>query len=88
MTKPFTIDLTSRVPRLSWLNAKTRKQSDYGRKNRSGHLPEHTEAVVENGSRRFATEVEKAFKASVEKNHELLEKLTDTPIPDVTEAGL
>lgn len=38
------------VPRLSWLNAKTFKQGNGGRKNRSGYKQEHTQALVDNES--------------------------------------
>ena len=55
-----TIDLTSRIPRLSWLNGKTRKQANGGRKGISGHRQEWDTALVENGSRTLAKEVDKA----------------------------
>lgn len=38
------------IPRLSWLNAKTHRQSNGGRKNRSGYKQEHTAALIENES--------------------------------------
>ena len=43
-----TIDLTLKIPRLSWLNGKTFKQGNGGRKNLSGHLPEHLKALEDN----------------------------------------
>jgi hypothetical protein len=57
-----TIDLTPRVPVLSFIGAKQFRQSGQQRKGRSGHLPEHTEALVYNGGRTFAAEVEKILK--------------------------
>jgi len=61
-----TIDLTPRVPVLSFIGAKQFRQSGQQRKGRSGHLPEHTEALVYNGGRTFAAEVEKASLALLE----------------------
>ena len=43
-----TIDLVPRGPRLAWLNGKTCPQGNLGRKGRSGHLPEHTQALLDN----------------------------------------
>ena len=48
-----------RIPRLSWLNAKTYKLGT-SRKNAPGRKPEAIEAFVENASRAFAVEIEKA----------------------------
>lgn len=45
------LDLVSPVPRLAFLGAKQYRQSGQQRKGRSGHLPEHTAALVENTSR-------------------------------------
>ena len=56
-----TIDLTLKTPRLSWIGGKMFRQSGQQRKGRSGHLTEHTESFVENGSRTFAAEVAKAL---------------------------
>ena len=39
-----TIDLTPRIPRLAFLNGKTFKQANGGRKNNSGHGFEHAQA--------------------------------------------
>lgn len=57
------IDLTVKMPRLTWLGGKTFKQGS-GRKNRPGHNTELNEALVENGSRTFATKVDKALSDS------------------------
>ena len=73
------MDLTSRMPRLSWLNGKTHPQGNGGRKGISGHLPEHTDSLVENGSRTFAAEVDKVFNVSVTKNETLLGAIPDEP---------
>jgi hypothetical protein len=35
------------IPRLSWLNAKTFRQGNGGRKNRSGYKQEHIAALVD-----------------------------------------
>ena len=43
-----TIDLTRKTPRLIWLNGKTFKQGNGGRKNRSGYQPEHLKALEDN----------------------------------------
>jgi hypothetical protein len=56
-----TIDLTVRIPRLTFISGKTHPQGNGGRKNRSGHSTEWAEAMGENGSRTFATEVDKAL---------------------------
>jgi hypothetical protein len=48
--KNFTIDLTPKIPRLSWINAKTRKQANGGRKNTSGHAEEHALANADNSN--------------------------------------
>ena len=45
-----TIDLTLRVPRLSWVNAKTRSQGNGGRSGNSGHLQEHIAANPDNAN--------------------------------------
>ena len=45
-----TIDLTPRVPRLSWLSSKTFRQGNGGRKNQSGHLQEHEAANTDNAN--------------------------------------
>lgn len=39
-----TIDLTLKIPRLTWLNGKQFKQANGGRKNISGHAEEHAQA--------------------------------------------
>lgn len=54
-----TIDLMRKVPALSFIGAKQFRQSGQQRKNRSGHLTEHTLAY--NGGRNFAAAVEKAL---------------------------
>lgn len=54
------------TPRFAWLGAKQYKQSGDSRKNRSGHGPEHSQAIVENASRGFAKEVNKALAPSPE----------------------
>ena len=46
-----TIDLTPKYPSLSFIGARQFRQSGQQRKGRSGHKPEHTEALVENASR-------------------------------------
>ena len=46
-----TIDLTVKIPRLSWLGGKQGKQGNGGRGSRSGHLQEFTEALYEHASR-------------------------------------
>ncbi len=56
-----TIDLTRKVPALSFIGAKQFRQSGQQRKNRSGHLTEHTESLAYNGGRNFAAAVEKAL---------------------------
>ncbi|PWT76393.1 MAG: hypothetical protein C5B59_06620 [Bacteroidetes bacterium] len=74
------IDLSPSIPRSSFLNLKTRKQANGGRKNRSRHLPEHTEALVENGSRTFAAEVSKALQPDNEvvlENLKVAEQMSD-----------
>ncbi len=45
-----TIDLTPRVPSLSWLSGKTFRQGNGGRKNQSGHAEEHTRANTDNAN--------------------------------------
>lgn len=62
------VDLVSNVPRLSFLTFKTRPQSTHGRKNRSGHSPEHDQALVDN----VAVDVAKANAVVLEnlKNNE------------------
>ena len=45
-----TIDLTVKHPTLSFIGARQFRQSGQQRKGRSGHLPEHTAALVENAS--------------------------------------
>ena len=45
------------IPRLSWLNGKTRPSSIGDRCGISGHGCEHTTANAENASRDFATQV-------------------------------
>ena len=50
--------------KLSWLGGKQYKQGD-SRKNRSGVSPEHRLALVENASRTFAVEIEKALKSEI-----------------------
>jgi len=49
------------IPRLTWVRGKTYKQGNGGRKGRSGHLSEHMESFIENGSRTFAKEVDKVL---------------------------
>lgn len=56
-----TIDLMRKVPALSFIGAKQFRQSGQQRKNRSGHLTEHTESLAYNGGRNFAAAVEKAL---------------------------
>jgi len=48
-------------PRLSWLGGKTYKQQGDSRRGRSGHGPEHAEAIPENASRVLAKEIDKAL---------------------------
>ena len=48
--------------KLSWLGG---KQYGDSRKNRSGVSPEHRLALVENASRTFAVEIEKALKSEI-----------------------
>lgn len=48
------------LPRLSWVNLKTRATHSGGRSGISGFKPELLEACTENASRIFATEVQKA----------------------------
>jgi len=48
--KNFTIDLTSKIPRLSWINAKVRKQANGGGRNASGHAEEHARANADNSN--------------------------------------
>ena len=55
-----TIDLTVKHPTLSFIGARQFRQSGQQRKGRSGHLPEHTEALVENASRKLAAETEQS----------------------------
>ncbi len=45
-----TIDLTPRVPSLSWLSGKTFRQGNGGRKNRSGYAEEHKAANTDNAN--------------------------------------
>jgi hypothetical protein len=35
------------IPKLSWLGGKTARQGNGGRKNRSGYVPEHTAAILD-----------------------------------------
>lgn len=49
-----TIDLTRKVPALSFIGARMYRQSGLQRKGCSGHLLEHTEALAENAARRGA----------------------------------
>jgi hypothetical protein len=49
------------VPRLVWLGGKQAKQQGDSRKNRSHFGQEHASAVVENASRTFTKEVDKAL---------------------------
>jgi hypothetical protein len=55
------LDTVSNLPSLAFIGARQFRQSGQQRKGRSGHKPEHTEALAENASRMFATEVEKAL---------------------------
>jgi hypothetical protein len=55
-------------PRLSWINAKTAPQQNGGRKNNPGRKEEH----------------ETAFKDSIARNRELLEKLAKGEIGNET----
>ena len=48
--KNFTIDLTPKIPRLSWLKGKMYKQANGGRKNTSGHAEEHALANADNSN--------------------------------------
>lgn len=59
------LDLMPRIPRLIFISGKTHPQGNGGRKNRSRHLPEHTQAVTENASRTLAKEVDKALTPAV-----------------------
>jgi hypothetical protein len=54
--KPFSLN----IPSLTHIAEKTRK-TGIPRKNRPGLKPEHTAALIENASRSFATEVDKAL---------------------------
>lgn len=47
------------VPRLSWINFKTKATHSGGRSGISGFKPEFAEAFVENAGRTFAKEVQK-----------------------------
>lgn len=51
--------------KLSWLGGKQHSQQGDSRKNRSGVSPEHRLALVENASRTFAVEIEKALKSEI-----------------------
>jgi hypothetical protein len=46
--KQLTIDLTPKVSALAFIGLKTRPQANYGRKNISGHAPEHVLANADN----------------------------------------
>ena len=69
------------APRLSWLSARTRKQANGGRKGISGHNTEHSAALVENGSRTFAAEVEKAQTPAVSITEDVLLSIPTGDIP-------
>jgi hypothetical protein len=43
-----TIDRTNKLPVLTFVGLKTHPQANYGRKNRSGHAPEHVQANADN----------------------------------------
>jgi len=58
-----TIDLTVKIPRLSWLGGKSFGQGNGGRKNTPGHNTELNEALVENGSRTFAAQIKEIVEA-------------------------
>lgn len=47
------------IPRLSWINVKTKATHSGGRSGTSGFKSEHAEAFVENAGRTFAKEVQK-----------------------------
>jgi hypothetical protein len=49
------------IPRLSFINAKTFKQSFGSRSSQSGRGPEQVEANAENASRVFAIEIDKPY---------------------------
>jgi len=53
------------VKPLAWLGGKSYTQVFGSRKGRSGHKPEHTEAIVEDASRSFAKEVDKALEVAL-----------------------
>jgi|GEM_PF-6189272 hypothetical protein len=53
LTPPLFDQLVNRLPkgpRLGWLTLKSRPQANGGRKNNSGHLPEHIEANKDNAN--------------------------------------
>ena len=58
-----TIDLTLKIPRLSWQGGKTLKQRNGGRKKTPGHNTELNEALVENGSRTFSAQIKEIVEA-------------------------
>ena len=58
-----TIDLTVKIPRLSWLGGKQGKQGNGGQGSRSGHNTELNEALVENGSRTFTAQIKEIVEA-------------------------
>jgi hypothetical protein len=70
-TVPQMLDRTSNIPRLSWVGAKVRKNSQGGRKGISGHRQEWDRATIDNGARTFAIEVEKVLSASAEESKDL-----------------
>ena len=75
------LDHVPNIPRLSWLNLKTRKSSIGNRKNRPGRLQEHIEALAQMGSQVFAQAVDKVFR---EKKAEA----AAVTAGDITEAAL
>jgi len=63
--KPIHFDYRPRISRLTWLNGKVYKQSGGARKNRPGESILHKEAIVEDASRSFTREVDKALAPEV-----------------------
>jgi hypothetical protein len=62
-------EAATRIPRLSWVNAKARPSSMDTRKNTSWHSEEWNKAIAENGSRTFESEVDKALIENLEEKN-------------------
>lgn len=63
--KPIKFDYRPKFQRLAWLSGKVFKQQGLSRKNRPGESKLHAEAIVEDASRAFAREVDKALAPEV-----------------------